>query len=43
VLSTVPGLDERRRAGAAAYLDSFFRDIATDETLMKRVLKTCIN
>ena len=43
VLSTVPGLDERRRAGAAAYLDSFFRDIATDETLNKRVLKTCIN
>ena len=43
VLSTIPGLDERRRAGAAAYLDSFFRDIATDETLNKRVLKTCIN
>ena len=43
VLSTIPGLDERRRAGAAAYLDTFFRDIATDEALNKRVLKTCIN
>jgi hypothetical protein len=43
LLSTIPGLDERRRAGAAAYLDSFFRDISTDETLNKRVLKTCIN
>ena len=43
VLSTIPGLDERRRAGAAAYLDTFFRDISTDETLSKRVLKTCIN
>jgi len=43
VLSTIPGLEERRRAGAAAYLDSFFRDIATDETLNKKVLKTCIN
>ena len=29
--------------GAAAYLDSFFRDIATDEALNKRVLRTCIN
>ena len=43
VLSTIPGLDERRRAGAAAYLDTFFRDIATDETLTRRVLRTCIN
>ena len=43
VLSTVPGLDERRRAGAAAYLDTFFRDIASDETLTRRVLRTCIN
>jgi hypothetical protein len=43
VLSTIPGLDERRRAEAAAYLDSFFRDIATDETVTKRVLRTCIS
>ena len=43
VLSTIPGLDERRRSGATAYLDSFFRDIATDEALNKKVLRTCIN
>ncbi len=43
ILSAIPGLDERRRSGAAAYLDAFFRDIATDETTAKRVLKTCIS
>ena len=43
VLSTIPGLDERRRAGAAGYLDTFFRDIASDETLTRRVLRSCIN
>jgi hypothetical protein len=43
VLSAIPGLDERRRSGAAAYLDAFFRDIANEEMLNKRVLRTCIN
>ena len=43
VLSAIPGLDERRRAGSAAYLQAFFRDIGTDEDLSRRVLKTCIN
>lgn len=43
VLSAVPGLDERRRSGAADYLAGFFRDIATDEEMTKRLLKTCIN
>ena len=43
LLSTIPGLNERPRAGAAAYLGNFFRDISTDEMLNKRVLKTCIN
>ena len=32
------------RSGAAAYLDSFFRDIATDEDVARSAsLKTCIN
>lgn len=43
VLAAIPGLDERRRESSAAYLQAFFRDIATDEDLRKRVLKTCIN
>ena len=43
VLSAVPGMDERRRSGAADYLAGFFRDIATDEEMTKRLLKTCIN
>lgn len=42
-LSAVPGLTERYRSGAVGYLDGFFRDIATDADVTKRVLKTCIN
>lgn len=42
-LSAIPQLEEGRRRKAAAYLDSFFSDIATDEEVQKRVLKTCIN
>ena len=43
ILAAIPQLDERRRRGAEAYLDSFFRDIATDGEVTKRVLRTCIN
>jgi hypothetical protein len=42
-LMSIPLLQEGRRRGAEAYLESFFRDIATDEDVQKRVLKTCIN
>ena len=42
VLGTVPGLDNDRRQKAAAYLDSFFQDIATDDLVTKELLKTCI-
>jgi len=42
-LASVPQLEEGRQRGAAAYLESFFRDIATDEDVQKRVLKTCIS
>lgn len=43
VLASVPGLDEGRRQRAAAYLESFFQDIATDDQVTRKVLKTCIN
>lgn len=43
VLGTIPGLEEGRRRGAAAYLDGFFRDIADDEAVRNRLLRTCIN
>ena len=42
VLGSVPGLDNDRRQKAAAYLDSFFEDMATDDSVAKKLLKTCI-
>jgi len=42
VLGTVPGLDGGRQQKAAAYLEGFFQDIATDEDVNRRLLKTCI-
>ena len=43
VLAAIPQLEDRRRSSASAFLDGFFRDIATDEEVRRRVLKTCIN
>jgi len=43
VLASIPGIDEGKRRGAAAYLDKFFSEIATDADVTKRVLRTCIN
>jgi len=43
VLGSIPQLDEGRRRTAAAYLEGFFRDIATDEDVRKRVLKDCVS
>jgi hypothetical protein len=42
-LGQVPQLDERTRRSAAAYLDGFFNDIATDQDIRAKLLKTCIN
>ncbi|MFL6829644.1 MAG: hypothetical protein ACJ8D5_03370 [Sphingomicrobium sp.] len=42
VLGEVPGLDERSRAKAASYLEGFFAEIGTDESLASRTLKRCI-
>ena len=43
VLGSIPQLDEGRRKSASEYLDGFFRNIATDEDVTKRLLRTCIN
>jgi hypothetical protein len=43
VLASLPQLEAGRRQSASAYLDSFFRDIATDGEVTKRLIKTCIN
>lgn len=42
-IAGVPQLDEGRKRGAASYIEGFFRDIATDEDVRKRVLKSCIS
>lgn len=41
VLAAIPGLDDGRRRSAQAYLEGFFRDIATDDEIRKRLLRTC--
>jgi hypothetical protein len=43
VLDSLPQLETGRRQSASAYLDGFFRDIATDGDVAKRLLNTCIN
>lgn len=43
ILASIPGLEEDRKRSAAAYVEGFYRDIATDEDVRKRLLKTCIN
>jgi len=43
VLGAIGGLEEGRRRGAAAYLEDFFRDIADDQTVTNRLLRTCIS
>ena len=42
VLTQVPGLEPRTQARAAAYLNDFFADIASDATLGSKVLKSCV-
>ena len=41
-LNQVPQLEERTRRKATAFIDSFYRDIATDADLQRRVLNGCI-
>ena len=39
----IPGLSERTRAKALAYLAGFYEQIATDQTMQAKVLKSCIS
>lgn len=39
----VPGMSDRTRAKALAYLGSFFNQIATDETVKAKILKNCVS
>jgi len=41
-LNQVPQLEERTRRKAIAFLDGFYRDIASDADLQRRVLNGCI-
>jgi len=43
VYSQVPGLADRTRSKALAYLGSFFDEIATDESVKAKILKGCIS
>ena len=42
VLDTVPGHDPRAAAGARAYLERSFADIATDADITRKLFKTCV-
>ena len=42
LLAAIPQLDEGSRRNAAVFLDSFFADIATDEAVTRRLLRTCV-
>ena len=42
VFSQIPGMDNRTRGKALAYLGRFFEDIATDASVQARVLKSCV-
>lgn len=42
VLDSIPGLDPRAAAGAKAYLDRSFADIATDADITRKLFKTCL-
>lgn len=41
-LARLPGLDDRTRRKAQAYLSGFFAEVATDQSLRARVLKKCM-
>lgn len=39
--SQIPGISERTRAKALAYLGEFYNEIATDQTVQAKILKNC--
>lgn len=42
-ISSTPGLDPQRAARAISFLDGFFADIASDETVNAKLLKRCVS
>lgn len=42
VFAAVPGMEERTRRGALAYLGSFFAEIGSDEAVRANLLKDCL-
>jgi|tagenome__1003787_1003787.scaffolds.fasta_scaffold20810005_2 hypothetical protein len=42
-ITSTPGLDPRTQARAAAFLDPFFADIASDQSVSGRVINRCVN
>ena len=43
VYSQIPGLSDRTRGKALGYLGAFFDQIATDDTVRTKILKSCVN
>jgi hypothetical protein len=41
-LASIPGLDDSTRRKAAAYLEGFFAEVADEERVSSRMLKTCL-
>ena len=41
-LAAIPGLESRPKERATSYLERFFADIATDESVRAKVLKNCL-
>ena len=42
ILAATPGLNERTRDRATSYLERFFADIATDQSVTAKVFKSCL-
>ena len=41
-LATIPGLDQRARSNAQAFLAGFYTDIATDAAVESRIIRNCV-
>ena len=42
VVGTITGLDDRSQRKAVAYLEDFFADIATDQSVEQKLLSRCL-
>ena len=43
ILASTPGMEERTASRAAAFLEGFFKDIASHEAVQKEVLRDCVS